>query len=69
MNLDFSRQFFEKKKLKFEFHENPSNESSVVPCRQKDGQTDITKLTVALRNFATAPKNGKLYISKHCSYR
>jgi hypothetical protein len=25
-----------------------------------DGQTDITKLTVAFRNFPTAPKNEKL---------
>jgi hypothetical protein len=26
---------------------------------QADGQTDMTKLTVAFRNFANAPKNGK----------
>jgi hypothetical protein len=42
------------------FHENPSGESRVVPCgradRQTDRQTDMTKLTVAFRNFAKAPK-------------
>jgi hypothetical protein len=27
-------------------------------ARQTDGQTYITKLTVAFRNFANAPKNG-----------
>jgi len=25
-----------------------------------DGQTDVTNLTVAFRNFATAPKKGKV---------
>jgi len=29
----------------------------VVPCRQTDGQTDMTKLIVGFRNFANAPKN------------
>jgi len=39
--------------------------SQVVPCVQtnertdgrRDGQTDMTKLTVAFRNFANSPKN------------
>jgi len=42
------------------FHENPSSDSRVVPCGRTggrtDGQTDITKLIVAFRNFAKSPK-------------
>jgi len=44
------------------FHKNPSSRSRVVPCGQVDGRTDMTKLTVAFRNFASAPK--KRYISR-----
>jgi hypothetical protein len=39
------------------FHENPSSGSRVVPCGQTDGQTGMTKLIVALRNFAKTPNN------------
>ena len=55
MKFEFSRQIFEKSSI-IEFHQNPSNESRVVPC----GQTDrhMTKLIVAFRNIANAPKNG-----------
>ena len=35
--------------------ENPSIGSGVVLCRQTDGQTDMTKLIVAIRNFANTP--------------
>jgi hypothetical protein len=49
--LGFSRQIF-KKYSNIKFHENPSSGSRVVPC----GQTDRTKLIVAFRNFANAPK-------------
>jgi len=38
------------------FNENPSSGSRVVPC----GRTDITKLMVAFRNSANAPK--KTYV-------
>jgi hypothetical protein len=42
------------------FMKIPSNWSR-VPCRRRDGGTDrrtnMTKLIVALRNFANAPKN------------
>ena len=51
MNLEFSQQIFEKYS-NIKFHENPSSGSRVVPC----GQTDMTKLIVAFRNFANAPK-------------
>jgi hypothetical protein len=36
------------------FHENPSNGSRVVPCGRTE--RDVTKLTVAFRDFANAPK-------------
>ena len=35
-----------------EFHENPSSGSRGIPC----GQTDITELVAASRNFANASK-------------
>jgi hypothetical protein len=46
----FSRH--SKKSSNIKFNENPSSGSRVVPC----GRTDITKLIVAFRNFANAPK-------------
>ena len=52
MNFEFSQQIFENIS-NIKFHQNPSNGSRVVPC----GQTDMTKLTVAFRNVANAPKN------------
>jgi len=39
------------------FHENPSSESRVVPCRQTDGRTGMMMLIVASRNFAKDLKN------------
>jgi len=36
------------------FHENPSSGCRVVPC----GGADMTKLIVAFRNFANAPRKG-----------
>jgi hypothetical protein len=44
---------FSKKYSNIEFHENALSGSRVVPC----GRTDLTKLIVAFRNFAKAPKN------------
>jgi hypothetical protein len=52
MIVEFSRQIFEKV-LNMKFNQNPSIGSRVVSC----GQTDMTKLIVAFRNFANAPKN------------
>ena len=49
MKLESSRQIFEEY-LNIKFHENSSSGSRVVPC----GRTDMTKLTVAFRDFANA---------------
>jgi hypothetical protein len=51
-----SRQMFEKVS-NIMFYKNPSNVSRVVACGQTEGQKDMTKLIVAFRNFAKAPKN------------
>ena len=56
---ELTRQIFEKYS-NIKFHENPSSKSRVVPCGQTDGQTDMTKLIVALRNFANVPKTRNL---------
>jgi hypothetical protein len=55
MNLEFPRQIFEKYS-NTKFNENPSCGSRVVPRGRTDGQKDTTKLIVAFRNFANAPK-------------
>jgi hypothetical protein len=51
MKFEFSGQIFEKVS-NMKFYQNPSIGNRVVPCRQ----TDMTKLIVAFRNFANAPK-------------
>jgi len=51
MKIEFSRQIFEEY-LNIKFHENPSSGSRVVSY----GQTDMTKLIIAVRNFSTAPQ-------------
>jgi hypothetical protein len=53
MKLEFSQQVFEKYSDS-KFHENPS---SVAELFRADGRTDLTKLIVAFRKFANAPKN------------
>jgi hypothetical protein len=57
IKLKFSREFFENYSND-KFQDNPSSGSRVVACGRTDGQTDTTKLTVAVRNFVNAPKNG-----------
>jgi hypothetical protein len=54
--LEFSGQIFEKY-WNIKIHANPSSESRVVLCGRTDRRTDMTKLTVAFRNFANTPKN------------
>jgi hypothetical protein len=51
MKFEFSRQIFEKVS-NIKFNQNPFSGSRVVPC----GQMDMTKLIVAFRNFANAPR-------------
>ena len=57
MKLEFSGQSFDKY-LNIKFHENSFSGSLVVPCgrTEGDGRTDMTKLIVAFRSFANAPK-------------
>ena len=52
MKLQFPRQIFFEKYFKFMEIRQVGAELFHV-----DGQTDVTKLTVAFRNFANAPKN------------
>jgi hypothetical protein len=44
--------FRKKNYSNIEFHENPSSRSRVFPRGRTDRRTDMTKLTVAFRNFA-----------------
>jgi len=56
MKLEFSRQFFEKGSST-KFLENPFSGSRVAPRGLTDRLKDMTKTTVAFRNFVNAPKN------------
>jgi len=56
MKLEFSGQFFEKYS-NIKLSENSSSGSRVVICGRANERTDMSKLVVALRNFANAPKN------------
>jgi hypothetical protein len=60
IKLEFFRHIFEKYS-NTKFNENASSGNQVFPCGRTDGETDrqtsLTKLMVALRNFANAPKN------------
>ena len=40
------------------FHQKPYTGSRVVPYRDRQTCTDMTKLTVTFRNFANTPKKG-----------
>ena len=60
MKLEFSRQIFEKYSNK-KCHENTSSGSRTVPRGGTDRRTDMTKLILALRNFANAPKMASLF--------
>ena len=51
----FSTDFL-RKRSDIKFHRNPSSGSRFVPCGRTLGQTDMTKLILAFRNFANAPK-------------
>jgi hypothetical protein len=55
MKLEFSLQIFEESS-NIKFRENQFIWSRIVPCGRTERQEDITKLLVAFRNFANAPK-------------
>jgi len=57
VKLEFSGHIF-KKYSNIKFYENLSNDSQVVPCRWRDGKTDITKLTVTFPHSANMPTEG-----------
>jgi hypothetical protein len=57
----FSTDF--RKNSNVKFHQNPLSAIRVVPC----GQTDMTKLIVAFRNFANVPKNVTALHYSDCS--
>jgi hypothetical protein len=61
--LECAQQIFEKY-ANIKFHENPVRSNRVVPC----GRTDMTKLIVAFRNFAKAPKQRILASSRSSQY-
>ena len=65
MKFKFSGQIFFKK-IHIRFHENTSSGSRVVPCGQKEGQTDrhMTKLIGTFRNFADAAKQLSTYMQR-----
>jgi len=50
----FSKDFWKHRNIKF--HENPSSGSRVVPCGRTDGQSDMTKIILAFRNFLNTLK-------------
>jgi len=56
MKLEFERQIFEKSS-NVTFYEIPPSGRRVVPCGRTDRQADMTKVLVAFRDFANAPKN------------
>jgi hypothetical protein len=61
LNETYSLDIFSKN---IKLHENPSSRSRFVPCGETDGRKNMTKLTVAFRNFAKAPKNvSVLYVT------
>ena len=45
------------------FPPDPSSGSRVVPCGQTEGRTDMTKLTVAFRNFARLINTDEGYVA------
>jgi len=56
IKLSLSCQIF-KKYSSTKYHENPSSESRIVLCGRTGERTgDVTKLIVAFRLFANAPK-------------
>ena len=66
LRFELPRQLLEKSS-NIRFLENPSSGSRVVPYGQTEGQTDMTQLTVAYRNFANGLKQFKKQITSDTS--
>jgi len=62
MQIEFSKQIFEKKNTDIKSHENPSSGSQRVPCGRTDRETETVKVIAAFRNFARAPKNWQNWV-------
>jgi hypothetical protein len=56
MKLVFPHPTLEK--ILIEFQEKSVQRERVVPCERTAGETDMTKLIVAVRNFTNAPQTG-----------
>jgi hypothetical protein len=56
MKLEFSQETWEKN-YNIKFHDNPLGGAEFF---HEDRRTDMTKLIVAFRNFAKAPKKEKI---------
>ena len=67
----FSKCFREKKNSDIKFNRYMLRGSRVVPCGRTEKKTSMTKLIVAFRNCANAPKNHvlMLYKASHCLFR
>jgi hypothetical protein len=55
MKLEFSRHMFVRS-LNIKFRQNPSSRSRVISYGRTDGQTDMMKLTAAIRKVSNASK-------------
>ena len=58
---EFSRQIFEKAQISSFIKIRPIGAELFYADGQKDGRTDITKLTVAFRNYENAPNKGNIF--------
>jgi hypothetical protein len=67
MELEYCRESLEKFTIT-KFHEYPSSAKKVVPCEQKNRQTDTTQVIVAFRNFAKTPKKYGAHQNKNIKW-
>jgi hypothetical protein len=64
MKFEYSREILEKYSYINFMKIRPVQVELFHVERRTDGRTDVTKLTVAFRNFAKAPKNSPYRMSK-----
>ena len=65
MKLGFCPQIFEKCQISSFIKIRPVGAGLFHADEQTDGWTDMTKLIVAIRNFANAPKMHDTYVQRH----